>query len=37
MRNTEEEIKYSEMLVKILYMGYSRDALRDFDFGGLVP
>jgi len=37
MRNTDEEIKYSEMLVKILYMGYSRDALRDFDFGGLVP
>jgi hypothetical protein len=37
MRNTPEETKFSEMVVKLLYMGYSRDALRDFDFGGLIP
>ena len=37
MRNTKEEIEFSETVTRVMYMGYAREGFQDIQFKNAMP
>ena len=37
MRNTPEEIEFSETVTRVMYMGYAREGFEDIQFKHIMP